>query len=588
MLTELRIQDIAIIEALTIQFGSGLNILTGETGAGKSILLDSINLVLGGKADTSLIRAGCEQAWVEATFEPSTALSAQLQPLLEEQGLADESGLLVLGRELRANGRNLCRINGRTVNASLLREIASQLIDIHGQAEHLSLFNVKRHLSLLDRYANLAETRQNFSAEVRKLQEIRRNLHQLQQNLRTAAQRADLLRFQVEEIRSAGLVPGEDKRLQEERTRLANAEKLASLCQESLTYLQGGLNGSDGEPQLAVTDLLGKAGSSLERLTRIDPSLLALRTQAQVLLEQLQELAGNLEDYAESIEYNPLRLTEVEERLRLLEQLKRKYGDSLESVVAFGTKAQAELAQIENSDEAIAHLQTHEQQLLQKLSTLAHQLSLARQAAATLLAQGVSVELQDLRMAGAEFAVAFDTTPDSQGLTHPSGERVAFDTSGYDHAEFMVAPNRGEGLKPMVKIASGGETARLMLALKGVLARADDTPTLIFDEIDQGIGGRVGTTVGEKLWHLARSHQVLCITHLPQLAVFGDSHYRVAKEWHMERTRTQVNRLAAEERVVELAQMLGADSASGRASVLELLASAAGLKKVENQGANAG
>jgi DNA repair protein RecN (Recombination protein N) len=423
---------------------------------------------------------------------------------------------------------------------------------------------------------------------------LRRELDGLRQDERERARRIDLLTYQVQEIRAARLQEGEPAELDAERRRLANAEQLAQLSAEALQLLQE----SDGE-RAAVLDALGSIEQALSRLARIDPSVTPLAEQLEQAGALLDDLARELGRYGEEIEFNPRRLAQVEERLHLIHTLQRKYGDTVADVLAYGEHAAAELETITHAGERIEELEAEEIDLLAQLGRLAAALSAARREAGERIARAIEAELTDLQMARARFGVQIAWTPDPNGaiveteLAIAAAEqpgRYAFDSHGLDAVAFLVSANPGEPLRPLARVASGGETSRLMLALKTVLGRADETPTLIFDEIDQGIGGRVGATVGRKLWGLTTderrttndenlssvvlrlsSHQVLCITHLPQLAAYGDVHYHVTKHVAGERTVTQVDRLTGDERVAELARMLGADTEAGRASIQEMM-----------------
>ncbi|MCB9138507.1 MAG: DNA repair protein RecN [Caldilineaceae bacterium] len=594
MLHELRIRNFAIIDDLQLRFGPGLNILTGETGAGKSIIIDAVSLLLGDRALSEWVRAGTERAEIEATFrlDATSEVSAELSTTLEQEGLddPDHPEWLILSREVRLNGRNICRVNGRAVSLQVLSELTTRLVDVHGQGEHLSLLQPRTHIRLLDRYGNLMLRRGEVAEAVARLRTVRRELQRLRQDARTLAQRVDMLSFQVDEIDGAQLKPGEDGELESERRRLSNAETLLTLAQAGQVILTDG----DGETPGAL-DLVSEAVGRMEKLARIDPDLHATADSGQALLEQLGDLARELQDYADNLEFNPERLQEVEERLELIAGLRRKYGDTLEQILAFGANAQIELDALGNWEVKTAALEKDEEALLLRIGELASALSDARRAAGEAMARGVEQELGDLRMDRARFGVAVEQSDQADGAILPDGRRVAFDATGIDRVEFLVSANPGEPLKPMAKVASGGETARLMLALKGVLAHADATPTLIFDEIDQGIGGRVGGVVGRKLWRLTGHdsggggaptdvpHQVLCITHLPQLAAFGDSHFTVNKEIVTvdgeERTHTLVTKLENGRRIGELMQMLGAESDAGRQSVEEMLADVEAVKR---------
>ncbi len=560
MLNEIRIENFAIIEALELEFGSGLTTFTGETGAGKSIILDAITALMGGKVDATFIRAGAARAQVEGVFSIPEAVRGEVNAILQREDLLEDATTVVLSRELRREGRTIARVNGSSVSTALLRELGEYLVDIHGQSEHLSLLQVRQHLGLLDRYASSQTHLSRYQDLYRQMNVLRRELKALREDEADALRRMDLLTFQAEEIESARLKVDEEEELRRERDRLANAENLASLTRQCLSLLD------EGSPEApALSDLSGQLVQLVHNLARIDPALQRLAEQVDAAAELLGDLNRDLQDYQEAIEFNPRRLEQLEERLDLLHNLKRKYGGSLEAVIAFGDEARRKLDTIVHAGERIAALETLEGQLLEKLAAAAGVLSAHRRKAAQSLAQGVERELADLSMAGAQFKVDFQSAEHADGLPF-EGKRMAFDETGIDRVEFLIAPNQGEGLKPLVKIASGGETSRLMLALKNVLARADYVSTLIFDEIDQGIGGRVGAVIGEKLWQLGRSHQVLCITHLPQLAAYGDQHFRVAKAVTGGRTATRVTGLEGETRIEELAQMIGPATEANRSA----------------------
>jgi DNA repair protein RecN (Recombination protein N) len=569
MLTELHITNFAIIDQLELHFPAGLVIFTGETGAGKSIILDAIEALVGARAETTSIREGAERASLEAIFRLNEHNRAAINQMLSEEDLLDDPDFVTLGREIRREGRTVARVNGRSVNVGLLREIGSQLVDIHGQSEHLSLLNVKKHLSLLDRFAVTSGLLEDYQSSYRNWYAIRRELDQLRKLERDADRRMELLSFQIEEIEAAKPVVDEEQELKDERNRLANAENLAEYGRTALVLLD------EANPEMpGISDLVGQVLHALHGLTRIDGSQANLAEQADSLAVLVNELSRDLRNYLDQIEYNPRRLEAVEERLEVLRTLQRKYGGSIEAVLAYAITGSEELEQITHATERIEELSGQEENIRGELLQKALRLSEQRKHSAATLSVAVEKELMDLSMQGARFEVSFATQVDPHGLLLENGETIRFDENGIDEVEFLIAPNPGEGLKPMVKIASGGETARLMLALKRVLAQADEVPTLIFDEIDQGIGGRVGFVVGEKLWHLARNHQVLCVTHLPQLAAFGDQHLQVLKQVQDGRTLTLVETLGLEGRRKELAQMLGAISESHLTTADETLRTA--------------
>ncbi len=574
MLTELHIHNFAIIDKLDLRFGPGLIILTGETGAGKSIILDAVVMLIGGKADTTFVRTDSDAAFVEGVFQLKGPEREAVHSILQREELMDDPNYVVLMREVRKEGRSVARVNGRTVNVSLLKEIGSLVVDIHGQAEHLSLLDSRAHLGLLDRYAEVARPLSDYRQTYHALLNLRHELNELRKAQADADRRVEFLTYQAEEIEAARLKAGEDDELRKERDRLANAESLAQNAQEALAVLE------EGSPETpAATDLVGQAAQALHALAKIDSAQSELANQAEVLLDTISNVIGELRDYLEEIEFNPKRLDEVEERLDLIHSLTRKYGGSIPAVIASGENARKQLETITGAADRINELELDEAKLLEKLGKQGAALSEKRKSAATKMSHGIETELDDLKMSAAKFGVDFQTKPDPNGVPLNGGPRIGFDQNGIDRVEFLIAPNPGEGLKPLAKIASGGETSRLMLGLKNVLARADEVPSLIFDEIDQGIGGRVGMTVGQKLWNLSRSHQVFCVTHLPQLAVFGDEHYQVQKLVDKGRTLTRVERLDGEPRLLELSQMLGEVGEGTLRSAHELLQVARGMIK---------
>ena len=573
MLSELRIRDFAIIQELELFLEPGFVVFTGETGAGKSIIIDAVELLLGGRAESAMVRTDAKAAIIEGTFQMNAYVQEALHSFLEQEGLLDDPKVLSLGREIRLEGRNICRVNGRTVNLSTMRTIGELLVDVHGQSEHLSLLRVREHINLLDRYARAEELRDRFAELYRKLGQVQTELAELRQREHDAARKTELLEFQIQEIEAAALRPGEDKELVEERTRLANAEQLATLAEAGIEALVVGHHG-----ERSVSDLLGEGVDNLERLAKVDASMEPVSLEAQALLEQLQDLSKRLRLYREEVEFNPARLDQVEERLGLIRSLERKYGEGIQAVLDRADQAGKELETIIHAEERIQELAQRETELLEQLGDLGSQLSQLRREAGEQLAEAIEEELKDLQMAGAHFNTEFRWVPDPAGA--PVGDqRFSFGPTGLDKLEFLVAPNPGEGLKPLVKIASGGETSRMMLGLKSVLAQQDRTPTLIFDEIDQGIGGRVGAIVGQKLWALAMSHQVLCVTHLPQLAAFGDQHYKVEKQVEAGRSLAQAVPLAGDKRVAELALMLGGVSPANIESANDLLTHAGESKE---------
>jgi len=573
MLQELRIKDFAIIDELTLTLDPGFLVITGETGAGKSIIVDAVNLLLGERSDATLVRGGADRAMIEGIFGIPPALQADVQALLEAEGLDGElPDEVILSREVRSSGRSLARINGTTCNLAVYREIGGMLVDIHGQGEHLSLLRPAQHIYLLDRYAGLEDARAGFKEVVRALDQVRAEIKSLLTDEAALARRVDMLQYQVQEIDSAALRPDEEAELQQERNRLVNAEKIAELATEAQYALLGDMGETSG------VDLLAQAAIDLSRLAKLDPTIAEYAELAESLSAQADELARTVRQYREDIEYDPHRLDQIEERVEIITRLKRKYGGSIEAALAHADKARAELESITHSEERLAELRAQEDRLLHQIGTLAAQLSAKRRAAAQKLTEAIVRELDELKMQGARFEVQIAWQDDPEGC-FVEDRRLAFGPNGIDQVEFYMAANVGEPLRPIAKVASGGETSRIMLALKSVLTHADQVPTLIFDEIDQGIGGRIGAVVGQKLWRLSDRHQVLVVTHLAQLAGFGDAHYRVSKHVQNKRTVTQVQRLDDQGRVDELAEMLGAETDSARQSAYDILMLARRLKE---------
>jgi DNA repair protein RecN (Recombination protein N) len=572
MLAELYISNLAIIEQLNLKLDPGFNALTGETGAGKSIIIDAVGLLLGSRAQTDLIRSGAENTTVEGIFSLNAHARDLLRPLLEEFGLTAEDDALILTRELHRAGRNVCRVNNHAVTLSVLQEIGDRLVDIHGQSEHLSLLRVREHIDFLDRYGGLWEERAAVAKQVRALRKVRQELRDLQKDARETERRIDRLSFVVEEIKAANLKVGEEEALKQEREMLGNAEERANLADQAYRGLYG-----EGEEVKGALDFLAQAVEALAALEKYDSEIRSATEQSETAQALMDDLARTLRTYRDNIEFNPERLAQVDERLDLIYRLKRKYGESVEEVLRFARDSSDELSVITHSEERISELREEEGKLLSEAGEKAEALSSARHEAAGRLSHEIERELMDLGMEKARFGVSLNHSQDPNGLIVGS-TRLAFDATGVDKVEFLVSPNPGEPLKPLAKIASGGETSRLMLAMKAVLGAADRTPTLIFDEIDQGIGGRTGGIVGRKLWGLTWSrngdytHQVICVTHLPQIASYADAHFHIRKEIVEDRTITLVSELKAGRRVDELAQMLGAATDTTRQGAREMLA----------------
>jgi DNA repair protein RecN (Recombination protein N) len=595
MLLELTISDFAIIERLQLRLGEEFNVFTGETGAGKSILIDAVSALIGARLGAEAVRSGAERALVEGVFSleppaeprsrgrrlravapaaPATATATaggegdedvtSLPAVLAALGIETEEGTLILSREIARTGRTLARINGRAVTVAALQQVGAALIDIHGQSAHLTILRPEQHVYYLDRFANTVPLRERVAAAVAEWRVIQREISGLERNERELERRVELLRFQAEEIGAARLRSGELDELEAERRVLANAEQLRLLAAQ----VHAALAGEEGDETPAALDTLAGARRALDDLIRLDPRLADQASALADALFKLEDVVAAVRDYREEVAADPERLAAVEERLDLLARLRRKYGATIEDILAYGAEAEAELDQLTHREERIADLQARAEALRGEIGQIAGQLSARRRAAAAELAAAMERQLEDLSMKRARFTVELRHEPDADGvLSLAAGEResapperVAFGPTGIDRVEFLIAPNPGEPFKPLARIASGGETSRLMLALKSILSAADDVPTLIFDEIDAGISGRVGQVVGEKLWQLGRQHQVICVTHLPQMAALGDAHFRVSKHVGKGRTTTQVELLGVSERVEEIAQMLGGNA----------------------------
>ncbi len=552
MLSALRIENFALIERLELELMPGLNVLTGETGAGKSIIIDAVSLLLGGRGSQEFIRSGSERALVEGLFvlPADTPLIEKLASL----GYELEEGSLLLSRELAVSGRNLCRIQGRVAPLNLYKEIGVLLVDIHGQHDYQSLLRPENHLSLLD---SMSEETKPLLLRVREkaasVIDIRQKISQLASDDRDTARREDMLKFQIAEIAGARLESGEEEELVQERQKLVNAEKLALLSGGAYEKLFTG-----SERQQSALDLTGAVLAHLKELAGIDAAMFRVLEGVESAYYQLEEAAAELRLYQESLVFDPRRLDQVDERLTLIKSLKRKYGSSIAEIKAYYAEAAAELEQLSRQEDMLQEYQKLLEREEQDYRSEADGLSLARRKVAAWLEQDVTEELTDLQMPGTKFKVEFEV-------------RDKVSKSGRDIAEFAFSPNPGEPLKALAKTASGGELSRVILALKTILANIDPVPTLIFDEVDSGVGGQAVRKVAEKLARIGQTRQVLCITHSPHVASFGARHFFISKEVLSGRTVTRVKTLGHEERQRELARMLGGESKATMEHAAEML-----------------
>jgi DNA repair protein RecN (Recombination protein N) len=546
-----RIQDLAIIDELDIEFSSGLNILTGETGAGKSIILGALELILGGRGSPEDIRSQCDRARVEAVFDIRAVPRARAW--LESHGVGgDDDDDLLIARELARSGKSRNFIMGSLVPLASVRELGDLLVDIHGQHQHQSLLAVENHLDALDSFAQTEELRSQVAALYSQWQELGRRLAELSRDEREIERRKDTLAFQVREIEAARLVVGEDVELDQERQRLAHVEALAQAASHAEDVL------SAGElAEATVIALLARVEEDLAVLARFDPTTAPLADELRDQRFRLEDFASRLSQYRTTLDPDPQRLESIEDRLDLIRQMKRKYGATIEEILALGEKNRLELDRLEHRDDELVRVKGELAQAAQALGEACDALSRVRQASARKLEKALVKALADLNMPHTRFKVAMEWEPTEPGEGAPiAGRFYRVGPMGADHVEFLISPNPGEDLKPLRKIASGGELSRIMLAVKSLMARADRIPTLVFDEIDVGIGGATADHVGEKMAELSASHQVLCITHLPQIAVRAHAHFAVEKTVVGGRAATSVRRLEAAERATELARML--------------------------------
>jgi DNA repair protein RecN (Recombination protein N) len=558
MLLELNISDFAIIDRLHLLLREGFNVLTGETGAGKSIIIDALGTLRGDRPDTTFVRAGAERARVEGVFSASDCPG--VQPLLEEYGLLDdEEDTVILVREINAaTGRSVARINGRAVNSSVLREIGGRLVDIHGQHEGLSLFNSRTHVDMLDRYGGLLPLREQVAAKVAELRRVNDELAALRTAAARREERIEELRFLLEDVGTARLRLGEEQELVQERTLVQNGARITDLVARAYSTLYDGEEGGRGAAR-PIVEAMGDVSAALGELARIDPHAEKLAEQANEILYTLEDLSASVRAYRDAMEFDASRLDDIEDRLTLIRDMERKYRGTVEQILERAASAEAEIERLTHSAEHMTDLEAQLEKLLRAAGQLASELSQRRRTVGNELATNVEEAMRDLAMPHVRFQVGMQRTQDPNGLpvADESGRACdTFDKTGIDQVEFLLSPNPGEPLKPLARIASGGESARLLLALKSILSRVDEVPTLVFDEVDVGVGGRAGHVVGEKLWGISAQHQVICITHQPQVAAFADAHYTIAKEVTSNRTRSQVHFLPHEQRPDEIAAML--------------------------------
>ena len=552
MLLELQIKDFALVEEAELKFEEGFNVLSGETGAGKSIIIGAVTLLLGGRASSEHIRTGADEAVIHGVFAVPEGSAARRA--IEDLGIdIGDDDLVVISRTISRSGRNQCRVNGRPVTQGMLSSIGEHLVDIHGQHEHQSLLRVGRHIEFLDEFAgaDALKLREQVRSHHDRLLELERRLAALRSGERERAQRLDLLEFQAREIDAARLSPGEDVWLARDRAVLAAADQLYAHAGAAYAALRGSEADVTG-----ASDAIAAAISEIEAILKVDDSVKGAMELLQSALAACEEAARAIRVYRDGIEVDPARLAQIEERLSAIQRLKRKYGDTVDEVLEYRRRIGEELEKAASSEEEIARIEDEVARVRASLGALSASLHGVRVRAARALEEQVKAELADLNMGSSVFCVSFSAKEDPQGV--PVGDRLlAVGPNGTDAVEFLLSANPGEPAKPLARIASGGEISRVMLALKSILASVDEVGTLIFDEIDAGIGGRTATAVGEKLAATSRMRQVVCVTHLAQIASMADIHYAISKVEKDGRTRTVVERLEGEARVAEIARMLG-------------------------------
>ncbi len=551
MLRALAIRNFAIIDRLDVSFGPGLNVLTGETGAGKSILIDALTAILGGRVGAEVVRGGADRAIVDGVFDLEGA--DHIAAALADAGFECDDGELLITREIAGGGKSSARIGGRPATIGQLRALAEDLVDLHGQHDHQSLLSVPRHLDILDGWGGpeVLALREQVAETYEVACRLREERDNLARDARERAHLVDLYSFQVNEIGEAAPRPGEDEELEADAKRLANAQRLG----EAAAAASDGLSGEGG----GAVDSLAQAARALEDIADLDDRVRPILEALNAARYEAEEVAHDLRRYADSVELDPERLEQVEERLEMLRSLKRKYGDTLDEVVAYGQATTEKLNALTHSEERGAELDAEIARVEAEYTDRAGRLSELRRRKGQAFAEAVLAELADLGMARTRFEVSLEPC-------EPTAR-------GADRVEFLISPNPGEPLRPLAKIASGGELSRVMLAIKSAMARRDPLPTMVFDEIDTGVGGRTAGVIADKLSALARGAQVLCITHLPQIAGRGDTHLYIEKQVAGERTTVSVSPLSQDERIEELARMLsGAETTEAvRRAARELL-----------------
>ncbi|MBM6617347.1 DNA repair protein RecN [Bacillus suaedaesalsae] len=548
MLAELSIRNFAIIEELTISFKKGLTVLTGETGAGKSIIIDAIGLLVGGRGSVEYVRHEMEKAEIEGLF----LLDNQTHPCFEkmnELGIEASEGMIVLRRDILKNGKSVCRVNGKLVTLGILREIGQTLIDIHGQHEHQELMNQDEHIYLLDQYAYEAifPALEEYQRLYKDYNQLNHQLKNLTENDQQLAHRLDLLQFQLNEITSSQLEPGEDERLMEEKHKISNFERIYQSVNSGYHALHGDQKG---------LDWIAMVMNQLEMISDLDPKYKELYDSISTSFYQLEDASYSLRNQLDNLEHDPNRLNVIESRLSEINQLRRKYGTKVDEILQYAAKIEEEIDEITNRDSHVHNVRQKLESVLEDLLVEGQVISELRKKWASLLEEAILRELKELHMEKSSFKIMVEQKEGNANDPIVNGKNTKLHKTGFDEVEFYISPNPGEPLKPLAKIASGGELSRIMLALKSIFSKHQGVTSIIFDEVDTGVSGRVAQSIAEKIYKVSVDSQVLCISHLPQVAAMADSHLYIQKEMHNERTKTSVKELTDEQQIKELARMI--------------------------------
>lgn len=552
MLKNLRIKNYALVDDLEVEFQPGLNVITGATGAGKSIIVGAVNLILGERAQSDVVRTGFETAIIEGVFELTE--DGDFQNLLSELGLILQDRSLIIRREISSKGQSKCYVNDRLVTLASLKSIGDKLADLHGQHEHQSLLNAERHIEYLDHYGDSGEVLSRVSETYHFLGKKQKEMKDLRNNKKLDEERRKLYEFQAQEIDKANLSPDDEEKLNQERKVLENVEILFELSSNLYQQLY--------ESEASILERVTLLSKELKKGSQIDSRLRETDESLESCIVKLQDISRFMEDYKGRLEFDPEKLEMLRERLNLINALKRKYGKSIEEILTYKEQIKKELERIENKDEIIGSLEKEINGLSQTLQKECCLLSQKRRAKASDLSKRIQKALTDLGMEKTRFEIKITQREDEDGLTELDGKKYCVSEKGMDEVEFFISPNPGEELKPLTRIASGGEISRIMLALKSILAKTDRVESMIFDEIDVGIGGEVASAVGKSLKNLASSHQVIVITHLQQIASHADHHFKVFKENTKGRTVTRIKNLDKNDRIKEIARMISGDKTS--------------------------